>query len=220
KSASKKAAAKPPHHGAARSARHAHGPRSVGVVARLHPVGGVVGRYLLAKAMPALSRGIGKLSVLSRHQQTHDDAGKKVHHAENAVVIPPSEGQSKSNTGQVGVVAGRQPPAVDENKGKRELTESLAQSIPRKVEDVDNFKRDMKPQHPGADVLKVVQADKNAVVVTFADMEHTPPPLPPEHTPVPLPPQEVAPPTAAMNLGQGAVAPLLPEHTDVSQYTN
>src|SRR5262249_839643 len=37
--------------------------------------------------------------------------------------------------------------------------------------------------------------------------------------PVPLPPQEVAPPTAAMNLGQGAVAPLLPQHTDVSQYT-
>ena len=77
----------------------------------------------------------------------------------------------------------------------------------------------MKAQHTGADVLKVVQTDKNAVVGTFGDMEHTPPPLPPEHPPEELPPPEAAPPTGAMNLGQGAVAPLLPEHTDVSQYT-
>ena len=77
----------------------------------------------------------------------------------------------------------------------------------------------MKAQHTGADVLKVVQTDKNAVVSTFGDMEHTPPPLPPEHAPEELPPPEAAPPTGTMNLGQGAVAPLLPEHTDVSQYT-
>jgi hypothetical protein len=217
---SKKAAVKAPHHAVAGLAgRHAHGPRSVGAVARLHPVGGVVGRYLVAKAMPVLARGISKLGILSRHEQTHHNAGQKVHEAENAVVIPPSDGQSKSNAGQVGTVAGRQAPVIDEKKGKSELVESLAQNVPRTIEDVDNFKRDMKAQHTGADVLKVVQADKNAVVVTFADMEHTPPPFPPEHPPVRLPPQEVAPPTSAMNLGQGAIAPLLPQHTDVSQYT-
>jgi Domain of unknown function (DUF4157) len=221
KSKSKKEVVKAPHHGLAGPAgQYAHGPRSVGVVARLYPEGGVVGRYLIAKAMPVLARGITKLGILSRHEQTHNNAGQKVHQAENAVVIPPSEGQSKGNFGQVDALAVRPAPAIDENNGKRELAESLAQNVPHKVEDVDNFKRDMKAQHTGADVLKVVQADKNAVVVTFADIEHTPKPLPPEHKPVPLPPQEVAPTTAAMDLGQGAIAQLLAQHTDLSQYTN
>jgi hypothetical protein len=220
KSKTKKAAVKVPHHGVAGPAgRHAHGPRSVGVVAKLHPEGGVVGRYLIAKAMPVLARGIAKLGVLSRHQQTHYNAGQKVHQAENAVKIPPSEGQSKSNFNQVNAVAERPAPAIDENKGKDKLVQSLAQNVPHKVEDVDNFKRDMKAQHTAADVLKVVQADKNAVVVTFADMETTPPPIPPEHKPVALPPQEVAPATPAMNLGKETIAQLLPQHTDLSQYT-
>src|SRR5678815_2162433 len=99
------------------------------------------------------------------------------------------------------------------------LQETLAANIPRKMEDADNFKRDMKAQHMGAEVLQVVQADKNSVVTTFGDMQRTPPPAPPEHTPVELPPAEGAPRTAVMNLGRGAVAPLEKEHTDVSNYT-
>ena len=139
--------------------------------------------------------------------------------AEKAVVIPESEGQSKSNFGQVGVIAAGRRPRSMRTRARASSQDSLAQNVPKTIEDVDNFKRDMKAQHTGADVLKVVQTDKNAVVGTFGDMEHTPPPLPPEHLPEELPPPEAAPPTAAMNLGQGAVAPLLPEHTDVSQYT-
>jgi hypothetical protein len=77
----------------------------------------------------------------------------------------------------------------------------------------------MKAQHVGADVLLVVQGDKGAVTSTFGDVQHTPPPAPPEHTPEPLPPEEVAPATPALNLGQGAIAPLQPEHTDLSNYT-
>ena len=65
--------------------------------------------------------------------------------------------------------------------------------MPRSIEDVDNFKRDKKAQHTGADVMTVVQGDQNAVVSTFADMAQTPPPAPPEHTPEALPPEEVAP---------------------------
>ena len=200
-------------------AKHAAGPHSVGVKAHLKPSASKLGSTLVSKAAPVLARGLGKIGNLSLHQQTHDNAGQKVHLAEKAVVIPESEGQSKSNFGQVGVIAARPPPAPDENKAKSELQDSLAQNVPKTIEDVDNFKRDMKAQHSGADVLKVVQTDKNAVVGTFGDMEHTPPPLPPEHLPEELPPPEAAPPTGAMNLGQGAVAPLLPEHTDVSQYT-
>jgi len=166
-----------------------------------------------------LRKGAGMLAKLSGNEQTHDDAAQKRQQSEQAVVIPDSENQSKSNNAQVGSVGARPAPPVEPGRGQGKLQESLQKNIPKKIEDVDNFKRDMKAQHMGADVMQVVTGDKNAVVSTFADMGQTPPPAPPEHTPEELPPMEVAPGTPVMNLGQGAVAPLQPEHTDVSNYT-
>ena len=195
-------------------------PRTAGTRAQLRSFGGKAAQYLLNKAAPVLSRGIGTLQVLSRHEQTHDDAPRKLGQAEMAVVIPASENQSKGNAGQVAHVGARPAPPVDPNKGKQKLRESLTENVPKSIEDVDNFKRDMKAQHMGADVMQVVQGDKNSVVSTYADVEHTPPPAPPEHAPEALPPIEGAPNTGALNLGQNAVAPLQPEHTDVSSYTN
>ena len=178
-----------------------------------------VAQYLVAKATPVLRKGFGALQRLRQNEQTHDDAGEKLTQSEKAVVIPPAEGQSKSNAGQVNTVSGRPAPAVDEHKAKQKLQESLEQNVPRSIEDVDNFKRDKKAQHMGADVMKVVQADKNAVTSTFGDMRQTPAPAPPEHTPEAIPPEGAAPSTPVMNLGQGAIAPLQQEHTDVSNYT-
>jgi len=198
----------------------ASAPRTAGAKAKLRSFGGKVAQFLLAKAAPVLSKGIAALGKLSRNEQTHDNAAKKRHQAEMAVVIPVADGQSKSNFAQVGAVGGRPPPPVDEAKGKRKLQDSLKENVPKSIEDVDNFKRDKKGQHIGADVMGVVQGDKNSVVTTYADMEKTPAPTPPEHAPEALPPPEAAPATAAMNLGQGAVAPLQPEHTDTSKYTN
>lgn len=195
------------------------GPRTSSRMASLKSFGGKVAKFLLGKAAPVLNRGIAKLRTLSRNEQTHDDAAKKVQQAEKAVVHPPSEGQSKSNAGQVGAVEGRPAPPVDPAKGKATLQQSLSENVPKSIEDVDNFKRDMKGQHIGTDVLKTVQGDKNAVVGTFADMEKTPAPAPPEQVPENLPPPEAAPATGAMDLGQGAIAPLQPEHTDVSNMT-
>jgi hypothetical protein len=216
----KRESPKPPPRGAPGGVRRGGAaPRTAAATARLRPVGGVAAQYLIGKATPVLARGVGLLRQLSRNEQTHDNAAQKLHQAERAVVVPVSEGQSKSNFGQVNAVGGRPAPDTDENKGKRRLQESLAQNVPQTIEDVDNFKRDMKAQHMGTDVLEVVQGDKNAVVSTFADMERTPPPTPPEHTPEALPPEEIAPSTPPMNLGQGGVAPLQPEHTDVSKYT-
>jgi hypothetical protein len=178
-----------------------------------------VAQYLAARAAPVLQRGFGRLQKLSQHEQTHDDAAEKRAQAEQAVVIPSSEGQAKSNTVQVNHVSARPAPPVDESKAKQKLQESLKENIPRKIEDVDNFKRDQKAQHMGADVMKVVLQDKNAVVSTYEDMGHTPTPAPREHEPEALPPQEAAPPTAAMDLGKDAIAPLQKEHTDVSNFT-
>jgi len=181
---------------------------------------GKVAQYLAAKAAPVVAKGFARLKQLRQNQQTHDDAADKRAQAESAVVIPASEGQSKSNSSQVTVVSDRPAPKVDSNKGKQTLQETLRQNVPQKIEDVDNFKRDMKAQHTGAEVLKTVQVDKSAVVSTFQDMGHTPPPAPREHEPEALPPTEVAPATGAMNLGQDGIAPLQKEHTDLSNYTN
>lgn len=178
-----------------------------------------VAQFLVAKATPVLAKGMGALQKLKQNEQTHDDAAQKRAQSEQAVVIPASEGQAKSNTGQVTHVSGRPAPPVDENKGKQKLQESLKENIPKSIEDVDNFKRDQKAQHMGSDVMKVVLADKNAVVSTYQDMEQTPPPAPREHEPEELPPQEMAPPTGNLALGKDAIAPLQKEHTDVSNST-
>lgn len=180
---------------------------------------GKVAQFLAAKAAPVLQKGFGRLQRLGQNEQTHDDAAEKRAQAEQAVDIPVSDGQSKSNTGQVNHVSARPAPTVDENKAKKKLQASLLENIPRKIEDVDNFKRDQKAQHMGADVMTVVLGDKNAVVSTYEDMGQTPAPAPREHEPKDLPPQEAAPSTAVMNLGKDAIAPLQKEHTDVSNFT-
>jgi DNA/RNA non-specific endonuclease len=195
-------------------------PKTAGLKAGLPDFGGKVAQYLIGKARPVFLQGVNMLARLSRNEQTHDNAAQKLAQSEKAVVIPVSENQSKSNHRQVSAVGLRAAPPVDEGKGKRALQDSLAENVPRNIEDVDNFKQQGKGQRIGADVLKVAQEDKNAVVSTYADMEHTPPPSPPEQTPVPLPSPEKAPGTPTLNLGQNAIAPLRPEHTDVGKYTH
>jgi hypothetical protein len=175
--------------------------------------------FLIGKGLPVLLKGVSKLQKLKQNEQTHDNASTKLNQSEKAVVIPDSEGQSKSNTSQVNVVSARPAPATDENKAKQKLQESLSENIPQSIEDVDNFKSDNKAQQMSTDVMTVVQGDKNAVVSTFKDMEQVQPPAPPEHTPEIIPPEGLAPATPNMNLAQGAIAPLQKEHTDVSNFT-
>jgi hypothetical protein len=193
--------------------------RSAAMKARLPEFGGKTAAYLLAKGRPALALGARKLATLSQNERTHDDANQKLKQSEIAVVNPASENQSRSNASQIAEVEKRPPPPVDANKGKATLRESLRRNTPRSIEDVDNFKRDLKGQHIGADVLAVTQQDTNAVLGTFSAMQATPPPAPPQQVPVALPPPEVAPGTAALDLGRQAIAPLQPEHTDVSKFT-
>ena len=178
-----------------------------------------VAQYLVSKAAPVVNKGFTKLDQLRANQQTHDSADEKRAQSEQAQVIPDSEGQSKSNTGQVNVVSDRPAPKVDPNKGKQTLQQTLRENVPKSIEDVDNFKRDKKAQHTGAEVLKVVQTDKSAVVSTFQDMGTTPAPAPREFEPEPLPPPEAAPGTAALTLGKDGIAPLQKEHTDLSNFT-
>src|SRR4030095_3420460 len=124
----------------------------------LNKVGsGKVAQYLAAKAAPIVANGFARLQQLRKSQQKHDDAADKRTQAEASVVIPASEGQSKSNSAQVTVVGDRPAPKVDANKGKQTLQATLRENVPKKIEDVDNFKRDQKDQHMGAEVLTTIQ---------------------------------------------------------------
>jgi hypothetical protein len=176
-------------------------------------------RYLAMKGEPVRIRGNNKLRNLSDHEQRHDNASEKLRQTEKAVVIPLSEEQSKSNAGQIEQVGGRTAPAPAENKVKQQLQTSIAENIPQTIEEVDNFKSDNKAGKMGDAVMSVVQGDKNEVVSTFSEMEETPQPATPEKISTPLPAEEKEPATPEMNLGQGAVAPLQSQHTDVSNYT-
>lgn len=176
-------------------------------------------RYLAAQGLPALLRGVGRLGGLKANEQTHDDAATLRAQSEQAVVIPRSDEQSKGNAGQVGAVEAKPLPRVDVARPRAQLRQSLAEHVPRTLEAVDNFKRDMKAQHIGADVLQVVQSDKDAVTGSFGELRTTPEPVPTDHVTTPLPPPAAAPATAAMNLGAGTVAPLRRQDLDVSQYS-
>jgi hypothetical protein len=177
-----------------------------------------VTQFLAMKGEPVRMRGSLKLNKLKENEQKHDSATDKLNQTEKAVVIPVAEGQSKSSAGQIGQIESRKPPIPAENKAKEELQSSIAENIPQTIEEVDNFKRDNKAGQMSKAVLSSVQNDKDAVVATFSDLENTPQPAPPEQTPTALPPEEIAQATPALNLGQGAIAPLQPEHTDVSNY--
>jgi len=94
-------------------------PKGGGAVPILKVRAGKVAQYLAAKATPVLAKGVAVLRKLKQNEQTHDDAAEKLQQTEKAVVIPPSEGQSKSNTGQVTTVDSYPPPVVDEKKAKQ-----------------------------------------------------------------------------------------------------
>ena len=182
------------------------------------PSSSKVAQYLAAQGAPALRRGMVNLQRQKRNEQTHDNAGEKLKQSEMAVELPLAERQSTSNSGRVESVSTKPAPTPDENKAKSQLTQSIEANIPKTLGDVDDFKGDKKAQVMSTDVLRMVQADKDAVASTYKDMEQTPTPAP-KNKPDDFPPEELAPPTPNMNLGTGAVAQLQKEHTDVSAYT-
>jgi hypothetical protein len=177
-----------------------------------------VANWLATKGEPVRMRGNNKLYKLRVNEQKHDSAPEKLSQTEKAVVIPAGENQSVSNVVQVGQIDERKVPAPAENKIRQQLQTAISDSIPQTIEDVDNFKSDNKAARMGEAVLSSVQADKNAVVTTFLDIGNTPEPAPHAQTVVALPAEEIETATPEMNLGQDAIAPLQPEHTDVSNY--
>lgn len=178
-----------------------------------------VAQFLATKGEPVRLNGAVKLKKLRESGQKHGNAAEKLDQAASAVVIPGAENQSKSNSGQIDRTESQNVPRPTENRAKGQLQSALAANIPRSIEEVDNFKQNNKATQMGQAVLSAVQNDKEAVVSAFEGMGNTPQPAPPGQAPKLLPPEEPEPAFATMNLGQGAIAPLQPEHTDTSSYT-
>ncbi|MEI6276792.1 MAG: DNA/RNA non-specific endonuclease [Prolixibacteraceae bacterium] len=178
-----------------------------------------VADYLATKGEPVRIRGANKLKKLRENEQKHDNATEKLSQVEQAVVIPAVEGQSAGNAMQIVQVDGRKVPAPAENMIKQQLQASIAENIPQTIEEVDNFKNDNKASQMGEAVMTSVRADKNSVVSTFSDLENMPEPVSSKLSVVPLPAEERELATPVINLGEGAIAPLQAEHTDVNSYT-
>lgn len=77
-----------------------------------------VAKYLAKRGAPILFKGMGKLQKLKQNEQTHDNAVEKLKQTEKAVVIPPGEGQSQSNAGQVNTVSAKSPQLMKTKPGR------------------------------------------------------------------------------------------------------
>jgi hypothetical protein len=180
---------------------------------------GKVGKFLAMLGGPVLLRGVAKLAQLKANEQTHDDPLTKLGQTEKAVVPPALEGQSKSHGEQVEALNQKPAPEPKAEDASKAMLDSIQANMPQTIEDVDNFKRNGKGGHIGRTVMNMVQGHTNSVTDTFGEMDKPRPPAPPTHTPETLPPEEIAPATPNLQLGAGAIAPLKPEHTDMSKFS-
>ncbi|MCI5142814.1 MAG: hypothetical protein D3909_14030, partial [Candidatus Electrothrix sp. ATG1] len=109
-------------------------------------------------------------------------------------------------------------PEPDEQEAKQQFDEKLQDAVPSTLEEVDKFKEEGKGRVVGEAVKEVVTTDTQEVQGTYQEIENTPEPQQPEQEPEELPEMESAPETPALNMGEGVVGEVLPEHTDMSEF--
>ena len=178
---------------------------------------GEVGQALDQQSEKVCDQGAEKAQTLADNQQAHDAAGDKLQQTESAVVPPAEEGQSQSNAEQVQTLEGTAEPTTDANAARRERDQAIAASVPTSIEAINEFESEGKGAVIGNQVLAQTSAEVGEIQGTYSEIE-TPPPAPEPEQPEALPDVEVAPETPPLNLGEGAVPDLAPEHTDVSEF--
>jgi hypothetical protein len=178
---------------------------------------GEVGQALDQQSAEVCNNAAEKAQTLADHQQAHDEAGEKLQQTESAVVPPTAEGQSRSNAEQVDTLETATEPAINPQDARRERDQALAESVPNSVEAMNEFESEGKGQVVGNRVLAQTSAEVGEIQGTYSEIENAPPAPTPEQ-PETLPEIEVAPETPQLNLGEGAVPELAPEHTDASEF--
>ncbi|NUQ41371.1 MAG: DUF4157 domain-containing protein [Calditrichaceae bacterium] len=179
---------------------------------------GEAGQYLEAQSAGVCEQAAEKAAALAENEQTHDEAGEKLEQSEAAVEPPAEEGQAQSNAEQVAGLDEVPAPEADPEEAQTTLDQAIEQSVPRKLNELNEFQSKGKAKIVGSKVLGKVKEDADAVTNTYGAIEEPPAPKPPESAPVELPEEEPAPETPLLNLGKDAVAELPPEHTDFSEF--
>ncbi len=180
--------------------------------------GGAVGAYLRKATEKLFQSKRRRLGELAANEKRKAPAGEKVKQAESSVVPPAAEGESRANAGQVTAVAQAEPPRPDEGRVRRRFEQALERAVPATLEEVDRFKEEGRGRVVGEAVKGVVTADAEQVESTYRQVDSPPEPAPPAHEPEGLPEIEPAPETRPLDLGEGLVGEVPPEHTDFSGF--
>lgn len=178
---------------------------------------GPAGQQLANDSANACQDAADKSQTLANNQQAHDDAGEKLNQTEAAVVPPTEEGQSRSNATQVDTVNEAETPDAPKEDIEKQLDQSIQESVPSSIEDMNEFESKKKGQVIGNEVLAVSSEQVGAIQGTYQEVENAPLAEPAE-VPDVLPPIEEAPPTPQLNLGEGAVPDVPEEQTNLDSY--
>jgi hypothetical protein len=177
-----------------------------------------VGGFLRKVTQSVFKAKQAAVSKLATNEKTKESAEKKLEQTEKAVVPPSEEGQSQARAVQVETVEAAKKPEPDEGKAKQQFEQAMERAVPKNLEEVDKFKEEGKGRVVGQAVKGVVMADSQEVKGTYQEIDNPPKIQPPETVPETLPETEGAPETPTIDMGEGLVGEVQPEHTNLSGF--
>lgn len=176
--------------------------------------------YLDTTASEAvLANTIKDIGAIAKANATTKPASVKIKESEAAQVTPTSEKQATGNIGQVQQLAKKGVPQKSGDASRRALMQSLKQTMPKTLEDVDTFKKSNKGAAVSKSLMQQVTGDVRSVQNGFKAMGTKPKPVEGKKaTPLPAPEQPRA--AKALNV-TGAILPTLKkEALETTQYTD
>jgi hypothetical protein len=179
---------------------------------------GKVGRDLDKASAGVCGKAAQQSETLANNEKKHDTADQKQTQTDSAVVPPALEGQSKSNAEQVDGLDKVPAPKPDKAKAKAELDKAISESVPKDLDQINEFKEKGKGKVVGSKVMKQVKTDTDAVATSYGPMKTEQPAKPEVKKPELLPEPEIAIETPILDMGKGAVPAVDKSHTDLSKF--
>jgi hypothetical protein len=166
----------------------------------------------------AASGGHG-ISKLSKNEKDKENAESKLGHTENAVEEKKTEKVAEVNAKQVNEVSEVTTPEAKKEDAQVTLKNSINASLPKKVEDVDNFKDNKIASNIGEKVKNTIEGKTKEISGTFEKLDHTDPPADTK-TAIPFKEIEKALPTDSLNVGKNLVPPVDEKTIDLKSYVD
>lgn len=159
-------------------------------------------------------QGIGKLS---KDQQKKDPAETKLQQSEKAVVEKKEEKESEAKAEKVDTVAETAAPEAKKEEAGEVFNKTLQSSLPKTIEDVDNFKKQGKASKVGDEVRKTIESKTGEISGTFGKLKD-PGEAAPVKESVPFKEIEKADPTQDLNVGEKLVPAVSDEALNLDSY--